>query len=240
MFRDYVSNSKSVKAELGPLIEEWQDYVIRYCKIHADCGLHNDLPWAYNERASVSVLAAAAWKLKNGCALEEYRDRKRDVSRKDKRTGRSKEVKGRVDLYVCNQVGTGIAMEAKQIETIIRIPAKLKYFDDLAVDKRNIGHAMARAWKSTKRLRADTADKRYSLTFVAPIFRLESSKGERGAIDAAVNAWLQSLKDYLVRRPKSEEILGAWVFPPQARQGTPSVATGRSGRYRFDMPGVVA
>jgi hypothetical protein len=45
-----------------------------------------DVPWWYNERASISVLAGAAWRI-GGFAFEEYGE--------DKKTG-----PGRVDLYL--------------------------------------------------------------------------------------------------------------------------------------------
>jgi hypothetical protein len=55
-----------------------------------------DVPWWYNERASLSVLSGAVWR-SGGEAFEEYSDYKRGISR---RTGRfSKEYAGRIDFY---------------------------------------------------------------------------------------------------------------------------------------------
>src|SRR5713226_1261165 len=63
--------------ELRQVLRKWifvnKDYVHRWDGI--------DAPWWYNERASVSALAAAAW-LAKGIALEEYTTRKtRNINR---------------------------------------------------------------------------------------------------------------------------------------------------------------
>jgi hypothetical protein len=55
-----------------------------------------DVPWWYNERASLSILSGAIW-LSGGIAFEEYSDSKRRISR---RTGRLlTSYAGRVDFY---------------------------------------------------------------------------------------------------------------------------------------------
>ena len=64
-----------------PLLKKWVTTnidVVRHWQ--------GDLAWWYGERASISVLAGAAWRI-GGFAFEEYRE--------DKKTG-----PGRVDLYL--------------------------------------------------------------------------------------------------------------------------------------------
>ena len=52
--------------KIEPLLHEWTRCVSRYCAV-AEC----DAPYWYNERASLSTLAAAAWRA-GGVAVEEY------------------------------------------------------------------------------------------------------------------------------------------------------------------------
>jgi hypothetical protein len=83
---------------LRPVLEEWIRLVARYINVRPD-----DNPWWYNERASLSCLAAAAWS-NNGIALEEYCTEK----------GRgAKAWSGRCDLFF--QAGNqSFGCEAKQ------------------------------------------------------------------------------------------------------------------------------
>ena len=62
---------------LSPLLVAWLETLEQFC---AASGYTNN-PWWYNERASISTLAGAAWKLhdKGWVALEEYSTRKRGV-----------------------------------------------------------------------------------------------------------------------------------------------------------------
>lgn len=83
---------------LKPMLRRWGHFIDDYC------AAHEDLPYYYNERANVSVLAAAAWGPGSG-ALEEYscrRHRDGDVSH------------GRADLYVYDQSNSA-TIEAKQL-----------------------------------------------------------------------------------------------------------------------------
>ncbi|SRR5260221_9164396 len=77
--------------ELTPVLKKWiqvnKEYVLR--------SGGKDAPWWYNERASLSPVAAAAW-LAKGIALEEYLTDKHKISRKGKR---KRTDRGRCDLY---------------------------------------------------------------------------------------------------------------------------------------------
>lgn len=90
----YTNNPKSIR----PILEKWilvQDKYIKEVE---------DYPWWYNERASISFLAASAWK-SNNIALEEYCTRKGIHKNKMKN--------GRCDIYfACGK--ERFAGEAKQ------------------------------------------------------------------------------------------------------------------------------
>ena len=60
---------------LRPLMQCWLERSLEYCKCHGG----EDNGWWYNERASLSILAAAAWSLERWCALEEYSTTKQGV-----------------------------------------------------------------------------------------------------------------------------------------------------------------
>ncbi|MCZ7686983.1 MAG: hypothetical protein M5U28_52875 [Sandaracinaceae bacterium] len=82
----------------GPLLEQWLRIVGHNAwRGSADCS------WWYGERASVSQLAGAAWKLPGGWALQEYAGTRGD------------EAHGRIDLAVEADNGLRSAIEAKQI-----------------------------------------------------------------------------------------------------------------------------
>jgi hypothetical protein len=77
--------------ELAPLLREW----IRANAVYVEQCEDTDAPWWFNERAALSVVAAAAW-LAGGIALEEYAAPKA-------RTGAQQRFSGertRCDLFV--------------------------------------------------------------------------------------------------------------------------------------------
>lgn len=85
-----------------PILEEWTKCVQEYI----DCWEGGDLPYWYNERANVSVLAGAAWRA-GFTAIEEYQIKKQGVAS-------DKDSNGRNDLYITDK-SFGIAIEAKVI-----------------------------------------------------------------------------------------------------------------------------
>lgn len=87
-------------APFQPILEEWTKCVQEYI----DCWEGGDLPYWYNERANVSVLAGAAWRA-GFTAIEEYQIKKQGVTS-------DKDSNGRNDLYITDK-NFGIAIEAK-------------------------------------------------------------------------------------------------------------------------------
>ena len=90
---------------LRPLLKEWIATNIDL----VGSWQREDLPWWYGERASISVLAGAAWRIR-GLAFEEYGE--------DKKTGKKMHptYPGRVDLYL-NVKGRHFIAEAKYYQS---------------------------------------------------------------------------------------------------------------------------
>jgi hypothetical protein len=86
--------------ELKPVLEKWCDLNRDFYK-----ELKDDCPWWYNERASISILAAAAWHA-GALALEEF-----STTKGRRRTG--SERPGRCDLKIWMKRNQ-FAFEAKQ------------------------------------------------------------------------------------------------------------------------------
>lgn len=84
---------------LKPVLRRWGRLIDGYCAAHP-----RDVPYFYNERANVGVLAAAAWG-GGGGSLEEY---------PCKRDGNGEGVRGRTDLYIYDKDNSA-TIEAKQV-----------------------------------------------------------------------------------------------------------------------------
>jgi len=84
---------------LKKILSAWVRLNRRYC-----ISVRPDTPWSYNERALLSIFAAAAWNA-GGVALEEYSTQKGH--------GRS-EWRGRCDIY-CNIKTSDIVGESKMV-----------------------------------------------------------------------------------------------------------------------------
>ncbi|MCR6629954.1 MAG: hypothetical protein NVV74_07825 [Magnetospirillum sp.] len=85
---------------LKPMLRRWGHLIDDYCAIHP-----KDVPYYYNERANVGLLAAAAWGPGSG-SLEEY------ACERDHDEGQVRW--GRADLYLYDQ-NNSATIEAKQI-----------------------------------------------------------------------------------------------------------------------------
>lgn len=85
---------------LCPVFSRWSDCIKDYIK----CTNGDDIPYWWNERANISLLAGAAWRQRGFIALEEYPS-KREVK---------EEIKDcRIDLYIGNKPHD-IVIEFKQ------------------------------------------------------------------------------------------------------------------------------
>jgi hypothetical protein len=109
------------------ILTEWQQVHKLYYKKSK-----NDKAWSYNERASISMLAAAIWQA-GGIAIEEY------ISVKN-RSGKNKN--GRVDLWF-KMGGFAAVVEAKQMRKSVMGFTKKSEMDEKNLRKINemIGEA---------------------------------------------------------------------------------------------------
>lgn len=171
---------------LHPLLTAWVVLIQDYCR----CDDYDDNPWWYNERASLSTLAGAAWRKPGWYALEEFSTTKRGVI-----AGRVIEdgsvVNGRCDLYVSHG-SSNFAFEAKQVWQSIGRRGK----------RDHVGDGLKRATQDAGNLTTDQAAHRLGIVFVAPYIPLSevSSPGARGVrvidvgkVRAAITAWIDRL-----------------------------------------------
>lgn len=200
---------------LRPVLEAWIDAVHRYCKLQG----HEDAPWWFNERASLSILAGAVWTLPAWAALEEYATTKRGVMPEDKvdEGGPSPERNGRCDLLILGK-STNFAIEAKQAWQSIGSRS-----EGIA----NVHKAMRMAWYDAGDLHLDESEHRLAVTFVVP-YVPKKDVGE-GHPHELVNQWLES-KPFEIDGRSPAAL--AYVFP----KGYQNFETEDQGGY---FPGVV-
>ena len=104
---NYIIKNKRNIGHWDALLEEWILSIERFSRI-----TNGDVPYWYNERANIGVLAAAAWRC-GRIALEEFQYEKIDVSS----NGETDETaqnhwNGRCDLWISNDRSAEI-VEAK-------------------------------------------------------------------------------------------------------------------------------
>jgi hypothetical protein len=100
---------------LSPVFDEWRNALAAYAN-----AVPGDLPWWYNETASVGFLAAAAWRA-GGVAIVEFDNERIDTD--------SRCFRGRCDLYL-KLSGAAYYAEAKQ--TFHRLSATADHADAVA------------------------------------------------------------------------------------------------------------
>jgi hypothetical protein len=151
---------------------------------------HEDNPWFYNERATLSTLAGAAWRLKGWIALEEFSTQKW-AGRAASGGVESGELRsGRCDLHVANRT-SAYAVEAKQAWQPIGQPAE---------PYGRVDEALVSAKRDARTLTVDEADVRIAAVFAVPFLPVSRVQSEGGKVDQAkvlgkVTEWLRHLKD---------------------------------------------
>lgn len=203
------------------LLSAWIKAIIRYTSAN-----ERDNPWWYNERASLSVLAGAAWTLKNWHALEEFSTRKRyRTLEPGVDSGALRH--GRCDLYI-QSPNSSFAIEAKQTVQSIGVRSDGKIFAN---------RAMRKAWEDSGDLSHWEADRRLAVTFIVPSIPMSevliSEAGEERVclkkVEQAIKYWLTDQSSFIGTSGKSTDC--AFVFP---QLGNPYYT--ENGRY---YPGVV-
>ncbi|BBN63446.1 MULTISPECIES: hypothetical protein [Pseudomonas] len=168
----------------------------------------HDNPWWYNERASLSILAGAAWTLKDWFALEEFSTIKR-MRTLSPGVDEGHLRNGRCDLFIRNPEES-IAIEAKQ--AVQRIGVRADGVTDM-------NRALKAAWHDTGDLGHWEANRRFAVTFVVPTIPLSevqigTSKRVQicpDKVKASVNRWLTDEPYFLDGSSKPTQF--AYIFP---------------------------
>lgn len=179
--------TKSKLRGLSQLLGSWLRVLGDFC---VSTGFEYN-PWWFNERATLSTLAAAAWRLNRGwTALEEFSTEKRGIV-PNKKVEDGKISRGRCDLYISHR-STDFAIEAKQAWQAIGKRAHL--------DK--VGEAMSRAKRDAGNLMASEAEFRLGVAFTVPYFQSSEVKStsirsaseiDKRAVRGIVTSWTNSL-----------------------------------------------
>lgn len=192
---------------LRPVLSAWGDVVSDYCNFYA-----NDACYWYNERASISVFAGAAWRC-DWFAMEEYSTEKRTPALRVQKEKRQ-HYRGRCDLYIARRAGatdepTSFAIEAKQITHVVN-PSVAE------TEWQPVEETLSDAWADAGRIDASDASKRLSMVFCVPRFSTDPDGNSTldcagGAETTFLEAWLEML----LKRTTHDAI--AWVFPAYCR-----------------------
>lgn len=202
------------------LLTAWIKAVDRYTKAF------QDNPWWYNERASLSVLAGAAWTLKDWFALEEFSTVKH-LRELDPGLDEGHLRNGRCDLFIRNP-DESFAIEAKQaVQPIGRRPDGYSHMNK----------ALKGAWDDSGALGKWEAERRFAVTFVVPTIPLsEVRMGSGKRIQVCPDKVGETLHRWLTDEPYFPGWSGkatqfAYLFP---KVGNPDYVYGN--RY---FPGIV-
>ncbi|WP_249977586.1 hypothetical protein [Vreelandella olivaria] len=188
--------------ELHALLRAWIDAQHEYSALHSSFDLVEN-GWWHNERASISLLAGAAWK-SGWVALEEFGATKRGHRENEERTDRV----GRCDLYVCNKE-VSLAIEAKQSWQGIGVRV-----NDITS---NVNEKLQEAWDDAGYLHSYEADRRFAVTFIVPYLPISevwdegSNKINSEQIKKRILNWLDEIEDFQKLRKKPVQY--AFHFP---------------------------
>jgi hypothetical protein len=200
--------------DLKPVFKNWNATIIEYCEAWRQAKAphsYSDVPYYYNERANLSLLAAAFWK-SGWIALEEYSAEKEYRNSKppgkgpvSKKRGTKERARGRADLLVtkgCKDGSTDVQIEAKQ-GWILGKPGKDK----------NIIPSIKKlfAAASSDAVRNGETKIRLACCFFTISFRCSEVRPDKitGEIKRHRHLFLNS---------KSVAHIWAWSFPPCARR----------------------
>lgn len=163
---DKYVNSKKYRT-IYKILDCWTSVVVDKYLSHFE---DEDNFWWYNERATISSLAAAAW-LSNAIALEEYATRKGKPE---------EEANGRCDLYI-GLKDEGFAIEAKQAWCPIGKGAKNGL--------KNASDGLLLAIKDARKLASDEGN-RFGVCFMVPYL----PKNQEPNIDKLLEGWLKNIE----------------------------------------------
>jgi hypothetical protein len=189
---------------LDPVLLAWKDVIYRYAEVWG----WEDVPYWWNERASLSTLAAAAW-MAGGIALEEYQTEKGDAEEA------APVGKGRGDLYL-SLGGQHFITEAK--------PHWAHPTRSLAATVDKSRSLLARACAQARAKRAygcpgepNRAQRRLGMVFAVPALPQKA----HGTSDAHLQEWLSALRGVAAdcacwyAAPPERRVVGKdnWLYP---------------------------
>lgn len=154
---------------------------------------YHDVPWWYNERADLSILAGAVWKCRE-VAVEEFVSRKRRIARS---TGRlSRKYSGRIDFYFTAGRHHFIA-EAKECWS--------RAGNEAADPRYKVEKMLERARQDIRKVTA-YGDRKLAILFVKPSI----PRRKRKQSVKLIRRWLAAIRTI-------ECDAKAWYFPENAR-----------------------
>lgn len=160
---------------LRPILKTWTELVLKYSNSFPQ----GDACYWFNERANISMLAAAAWKTRGDwLALEEFSTYKHgeDAALKN----------GRCDLWISHPSNDmSFAIEAKQVWQ--RIGGRV---DD---EYKRVREGMTRALMDASKLHKTEARTRVAGCFVVPSIPASQAKGE--GFRRSLTKWLKDLQE---------------------------------------------
>jgi len=172
------------------ILMKWLNCIARVADSWVQFG---DLPWWYNERADISILAGAVWK-SGELAIEEFVSEKRRISRN---TGNlSRRYTGRIDFYFSVK-GQHFIAEAKDCWSGAG--------DESTDPTFMIGKRLESALSDIRKVKS-YGDRKLAILFAKPQLPVKKKDAER-----LIRRWLK-----LVRTMETDAI--AWYFPDNARR----------------------
>ncbi len=168
------------------LLDEWMTVMLRYFRISG-----KDLPYWYNERANVGMLAAAAWRC-GYVALEEYADSKRKADNEEN-------YQGRVDLWIGRP-------ESKLGELI---EAKVSWINLLNEDfKTHLRDALTPAIADARNTKTGKSLATYGICFIVPWMDIKLPQEN---VEQRIDDLIKAMDDLDID-------IKAWYFPSQFRE----------------------
>lgn len=179
---------------LRPIMKQWAQNIERYCRDIKDKD-GSDAPYYYNERANLSLLAAAAWQ-SGVIALEEYPAVK--ISK------RAKSQRCRTDLFFALGGEDGLQVEAK----LRWMRASMGDATAARRIRKGIDAALRAAERNTE------SDARIACTFFVPLF----PKTDFPDFESRATGYIREELDRFVEKNGREADVWAWCFPRSGRK----------------------
>lgn len=205
---NYKIKNKKNLGHWDALLEEWILSIERFSRI-----TNGDVPYWYNERANIGVLAAAAWRC-GRIALEEFQYEKIDVSSNgetDETT--QKKWNGRCDLWISNDRSEEI------------VEAKFKWLNMRSEKLTEFARScLMEAVGDAKNTRGNDEIKAIGVAFL-PVYAKADKVGDIDALEKVI-------AETIVSACQLPADLVAWCFPKRLRDHI-------GEKYKNYLPGII-